>query len=948
MAIPATPYRLDAWDAPAPAGGVRTSFLKEAGGRAIFDVQVTRSLQAGESTMTFGVAVEHHALADLAPQHRVLRLTRFVPTGPDTYDTRVSEWRVVQRVRGIRRGLATFQVTAVPLEEDLLDLDLHRETTSGGFALWEFSVTDQTPTEVLTRVADRLAALGHTWVVVGTVTPTTPVSFLLRGNATPRAIISALIEALAAKGVTAEFQFTLASDLSEYRLELPTAIASSYAALPIATDGAGLEVEYEEDATEQANTVIPFGLDGVDLREFQAVLVTVNAGTGWCELAALDGTQPQLLVANDQFTGAYLFRESTGRTFAILDGNATTQEIQLTAADIAAAGLAAGERVSFRATEDLAGTRRFVTDRTGEVPVQVASSLTGPPRIRTTTHTYLGAGNWLGVADHLLDWTAERSQFIEELDGGTINETAGTIVLDSAPVNTPAVDDWILFHGFSTGHFFYGTPVTVTGWNAGTRTLSFERRYGQTQVGFTGVIVPGILLYRPVGTPMRIVGSTVLNNEIEVDALTGPAFAATDVLEIWQRCQGTRLVELTDPVATAAGRRKVATVEVADCTGATNRVPNADLAAWAGAASDPPDGSTLEDVVGTVTITRTTDPLYTRYGGKSAALDFASGASAEFFSSPIAIHPVPGATQVSLAVALLFQRFTGDVAIRITLYQVDAAGDRTAVGDPIDLYAPDTTLGVDPSFKAAIDAWYDAVITNVDISAIRDEVLQIGVQRPAGGSNTPCTVYVDAFMLLQREGLPEATEGGVRWVFGSDALAMVVAGNTLLLERASPLVRYETTVLDLFRLEADRYAPHELIIGRTVALTIGPIDLTASVRIVTLQESLDDPRLTRVALHRVRPSAARLLGSGLALRPVMANGVAAPRQVEAAPVTYAKLQNVTAGSRLLGRGATGDGDVTEIVLGTNLSMSGNTLNAAGGGSGSGITTDEALALEAML
>lgn len=49
-------------------------------------------------------------------------------------------------------------------------------------------------------------------------------------------------------------------------------------------------------------------------------------------------------------------------------------------------------------------------------------------------------------------------------------------------------------------------------------------------------------------------------------------------------------------------------------------------------------------------------------------------------------------------------------------------------------------------------------------------------------------------------------------------------------------------------------------------------------------------------------------------------------------VTFAKIQNSSGASVLVGRGsAAGAGDFQEITLGTNLSMSGTTLNASGGG-----------------
>ena len=54
-------------------------------------------------------------------------------------------------------------------------------------------------------------------------------------------------------------------------------------------------------------------------------------------------------------------------------------------------------------------------------------------------------------------------------------------------------------------------------------------------------------------------------------------------------------------------------------------------------------------------------------------------------------------------------------------------------------------------------------------------------------------------------------------------------------------------------------------------------------------------------------------------------------------VTYAKIQNVTT-NRLLGRATAGSGDTEEIVLGTNLSFTGTTLNAASGASVAGSDT----------
>lgn len=55
-------------------------------------------------------------------------------------------------------------------------------------------------------------------------------------------------------------------------------------------------------------------------------------------------------------------------------------------------------------------------------------------------------------------------------------------------------------------------------------------------------------------------------------------------------------------------------------------------------------------------------------------------------------------------------------------------------------------------------------------------------------------------------------------------------------------------------------------------------------------------------------------------------------------VTYAKMQNVSATSRLLGRASSGAGDVEEITIGSGLTLTGTTISASGGGGSLGAPT----------
>lgn len=71
---------------------------------------------------------------------------------------------------------------------------------------------------------------------------------------------------------------------------------------------------------------------------------------------------------------------------------------------------------------------------------------------------------------------------------------------------------------------------------------------------------------------------------------------------------------------------------------------------------------------------------------------------------------------------------------------------------------------------------------------------------------------------------------------------------------------------------------------------------------------------------------------------ITVSGSGATWTVDNDAITYAKMQNVSAASRILGRGsAGGSGDVEELTIGSGLSLSGTTLSATGGSDPNGYT-----------
>lgn len=77
------------------------------------------------------------------------------------------------------------------------------------------------------------------------------------------------------------------------------------------------------------------------------------------------------------------------------------------------------------------------------------------------------------------------------------------------------------------------------------------------------------------------------------------------------------------------------------------------------------------------------------------------------------------------------------------------------------------------------------------------------------------------------------------------------------------------------------------------------------------------------------------IDAGAVIEADIANNAVSTNKIANDAVTYAKIQNVSTASRLLGRASAGAGDIEEITIGSGLSLTGTTLSASGGGGSTG-------------
>ena len=169
---------------------------------------------------------------------------------------------------------------------------------------------------------------------------------------------------------------------------------------------------------------------------------------------------------------------------------------------------------------------------------------------------------------------------------------------------------------------------------------------------------------------------------------------------------------------------------------------------------------------------------------------------------------------------------------------------------------------------------------------------------------------------------------------GSSVSASLIAGSV-----AYSKIQNVTASRVLGRGNSGAGAPQELTLsGATISGTTLSIDAQESTNVL-----VNGAKVTKANLKNTSTVTWTSLGSDISAVSTVADGdkgditvssSGAVYTIDPATVTYSKIQNTSAASVLIGRGAgAGAGSVQEITLGSGLSMSGTTLSATGGGSG---------------
>jgi hypothetical protein len=844
----------------AAAGGVP---IRDIPRHALADCRATLTVENPDQNRLEGsVRRKWDGLGELTAR-RVLR----VGFTDGTFD----EWRLhTSTPATLGSGLKPF--SCLPPVYMLAECGEYYTTGAGGLRDYSYSLSSTTASQAFTTLVLGTPGI-PAFVGLGTVDAAIDaveidVESTDEGR-TPLAIVLQIRDAVRKKGVACEWQYRRVGT-SSYVVDFVTQVGDE-AAVPEFAAGKNL-INYllGYDCTRQTTrvrTTGPVDATGLAARMSRArfAVTAVNGGTKRLVLADEAGG-PGPIQFDEQYVGWFAFRERTGRTYQILHSYASTQEIELAdVSTMAAHSVTAPEWISFRETEPLTGTRRWLGN---------AGYLMGALEVTAVAGATLTcAGSWgadaFDVDGRFIDWYLRRATFVLATSGTSAVSASRLDVLSVTGVQ--AGDVVVPGSAATPSYGFAGPTMVVASVDTVNKRLTVTSRDG------ADLILSGTTryfrIYRPVAQLHLIRGSTASTNVVTVDAV-GTA-AVNDLVEVVQPCGGVLPTWVESPAHVAESGVKVSVLSV-DAGGECNVVPNPVMRAWSGSASTPPDGWTWTGTGG-ATITRLTDPAFAIESDYAALciLNTSTNVSGGLRSPPAFLHQVAGADTYSVRFRFQITDFPPGweydpgiddmvpVQSTITVQVFRRLPNGTLLAGPYLVFgSPTGALTGDGSFpRTQLNTWLDAVFPALS-APLTDETLVVAIGAYMWGT-TPggdIKAVVAGVQITQTPTAPREIPQRL----------LEYSGGTTHLQRANAELRawaplptvITAKIADFARVDPDRHAADEVTLGGAIRLTHQDEGVDQTVRCLSLAVNYLDDADTGVTVAALPPRLTSLVALG--------------------------------------------------------------------------------------
>jgi hypothetical protein len=313
--------RVEIWDKPQCAGGVRLAVLPE------YDECTADTQLTGTTELTLACAINAPGAVELLEQ-RVLRIWED--------DTHFDEWRI-----SVRKQIADSEVriTGAALETFIGLRPSPIGQVNAGVRAYNLDVVGLKPSEIFDQyILPSLTADGIAWLARGAIDQDTPIDLTLDWDS-PLAALKKI-----ADGLKLEIQFRR-NAVAGYYVDFLTKIGAAAATVDVRYEKNLRDHQLDRTTDEQANRVFPRGgsESGVRATIARARWLVNNVAGNVVTLAdPLAGDGP--IAFNNQLNGLYL-RKVDGTLTLITASSAGAQTVTVASA----AGVAALDLIEFRA-----------------------------------------------------------------------------------------------------------------------------------------------------------------------------------------------------------------------------------------------------------------------------------------------------------------------------------------------------------------------------------------------------------------------------------------------------------------------------------------------------------------------------------------------------------------------------------------------------------------------